>query len=95
MSGKHPKFGIHEKSVVKSSFDSKEEFLDTVLASCLVPYWAGTIPVTMNDVNYYDGGFTGRKSNLIEFLYCQRQFTGHLSLENCSSSAIFDLIERC
>lgn len=59
MSGKHPKFGINEKSVVKSSFDSKEDFVDTVLASCLVPYWAGTIPVTMNGVNYYDGGFTG------------------------------------
>ena len=60
MSGKHPKFGIHEKSVVKSQFESKEDFVSTVLASCLVPYWAGTVPVTMKGKNYYDGGFTGK-----------------------------------
>ena len=95
MTAKHPKFGIHEKSVVKSSFDSKEEFVDTVLASCLVPYWAGTIPVTLDGVNYYDGGFTGfaqiRKYSYIR----KRQFTGHLSTENSKSAAIFDLIEQC
>jgi len=45
MTGKRPKLGYKEKNILLSQFSSKDDFLDKVIASCLVPVWAGKVPM--------------------------------------------------
>ncbi|XP_018494493.1 patatin-like phospholipase domain-containing protein 2, partial [Galendromus occidentalis] len=41
-----------------SDFESREELIDVLLASCFIPYFLGLVPPTIRGVSYIDGGFT-------------------------------------
>ena len=58
MSGNIPKFGFNEENVLYSEFTSKEDLINKLAASCLVPLWAGTKWEALDGNNFYDGGFT-------------------------------------
>ena len=58
MSGNIPKFGFNEENVLYSEFTSKEDLINKIAASCLVPVWAGTKWEALDGHNFYDGGFT-------------------------------------
>ncbi|XP_025409301.1 patatin-like phospholipase domain-containing protein 5 isoform X2 [Sipha flava] len=46
------------KNVIKSEFSSKEEVLQTLLASAFIPVFSGFIPPLIGKYRYMDGGFT-------------------------------------
>ena len=58
MSGDIPKLGFNEENVLYSEFTSKEDLINKLAASCLVPLWAGTKWEALDGNNFYDGGFT-------------------------------------
>ena len=58
MSGNIPKFGFNEENVLYSEFTCKEDLINKIAASCLVPLWAGTKWEALDGHNFYDGGFT-------------------------------------
>lgn len=43
---------------VMSEFETKEELVDTLMASCFIPYFLGLIPPKVRGVSYLDGGIT-------------------------------------
>ena len=46
------------KNVLVSEFDSRDHLLECLVASCLVPGWAGYKSRVINGTKYIDGGFT-------------------------------------
>ena len=43
---------------VMSDFESREELVDALMASCFIPYFLGLIPPKIRGVSYIDGGIT-------------------------------------
>lgn len=41
-----------------TDFESREELVDVLMASCFIPYFLGLIPPKVRGVTYIDGGFT-------------------------------------
>ena len=52
------------KNVLVSEFDSRDHLLECLVASCLVPGWAGYKSRIINGTKYIDGGFTVNLPNL-------------------------------
>ena len=52
------------KNVLVSEFDSRDHLLECLVASCLVPGWAGYKSRIINGKKYIDGGFTVNLPNL-------------------------------
>ena len=52
------------KNVLVSEFDSRHHLLECLVASCLVPGWAGYKSRVINGTKYIDGGFTVNLPNL-------------------------------
>jgi len=52
------------KNVLVSEFDSRDHLLECLVASCLVPGWAGYKSRVINGKKYIDGGFTVNLPNL-------------------------------
>jgi len=52
-------------NTLKSKFASRQEALDTIVASCLVPGWAGYRAIVIDGQKYVDGGFTTNLPDLI------------------------------
>ena len=52
------------KNVLVSEFDSRHHLLECLVASCLVPGWAGYKSRVINGTKYIDGGLTANLPNL-------------------------------
>ncbi|MCL4141322.1 UNVERIFIED_CONTAM: hypothetical protein GTU68_043514, partial [Idotea baltica] len=46
------------KNVLLSQFDTREELIQSLLASAFIPLFSGWMPITVKGVRYIDGGFS-------------------------------------
>uniref|UniRef100_A0A0A9W8S5 triacylglycerol lipase n=1 Tax=Lygus hesperus TaxID=30085 RepID=A0A0A9W8S5_LYGHE len=64
------------KNVIVSHFDSKEDLLECLLASCFVPIFSGFIPPKFHGERYIDGGFSNNLPLLDEHTITVSPFCG-------------------
>lgn len=46
------------KSEIIANFDSREELIDVLMASCFIPYFLGFVPPKVKNTRYIDGGIS-------------------------------------
>nr|CAI5829963.1 unnamed protein product [Callosobruchus analis] len=68
---------VHDgKNVVISSFDSREELIQCLLASAFIPFFSGLIPPKFRGVRYMDGGYSDNLPTLDENTITVSPFCG-------------------
>ncbi|GLH05511.1 Patatin-like phospholipase domain-containing protein 2 [Gryllus bimaculatus] len=64
------------KNVIVSHFNSKEDLLQALLASCFVPVFSGLLPPRFHGIRYMDGGFSDNLPTLDENTITVSPFCG-------------------
>ncbi|GJQ86181.1 bmm [Trypoxylus dichotomus] len=64
------------KNVIVSQFNSKEELIAALSASCFIPFFSGLLPPKFQGVRYMDGGFSDNLPSLDENTITVSPFCG-------------------
>lgn len=68
---------VHDgKNVIVSTFDSREELIQALLASAFIPIFSGIIPPKYKGVRYMDGGYSDNLPTLDENTITVSPFCG-------------------
>ncbi|XP_022918776.1 1-acylglycerol-3-phosphate O-acyltransferase Pnpla3-like isoform X2 [Onthophagus taurus] len=68
---------VHDgKNIILSHFNSREELMQAINASCFIPLFSGLVPPLVNGVRYIDGGFSDNLPTLDENTITVSPFCG-------------------
>lgn len=91
---------VHDgKNVIVSTFDSREELIQALLASAFIPIFSGIIPPKYKGVRYMDGGYSDNLPTLDENTITVSPFCGESDICPRDDSAqlfhvIFNLMPK-